>query len=62
MAVIIDKNICKNCEKCVGLSYCPMGVYAKDQSGVVVIDNEQCINCGLCVNICPAGAIKFVED
>ena len=62
MAVKIDKSICENCAKCVGLSYCPMEVYTIDEkTGEVIIDNEKCINCGLCVNTCPTGAIQF-ED
>ncbi|MGN1222006.1 MAG: 4Fe-4S dicluster domain-containing protein [Christensenellales bacterium] len=62
MAVKIDKSICENCAKCVGINYCPMGVYTIDEkTGEVVIDNEKCVNCGLCVNMCPTGAIKF-ED
>ena len=31
MAVKIDKSICEKCSKCVGLSYCPMGVYTLDE-------------------------------
>jgi NAD-dependent dihydropyrimidine dehydrogenase PreA subunit len=62
MAVKINKEICLNCAKCVGLSYCPMGVYSIDEkTGKVIIDNEKCVNCGLCVNCCPSGAIEF-ED
>lgn len=62
MGVKVDKSICSKCAECVGLSYCPMGVYSVDeQTGEVIIDNEKCVDCGLCVNTCPAGAIKFID-
>lgn len=61
MGVKIDKDICTSCAQCVGISYCPMGVYSINENGEVVIDNEKCVDCGLCVNTCPAGAIKFKD-
>ncbi|MBP5651221.1 MAG: 4Fe-4S binding protein [Clostridia bacterium] len=26
-----------------------------------MVDKSKCISCGTCVNICPVGAISFVE-
>lgn len=63
MGVYIDEKLCKHCKECVGLSFCPMGVYSKNEkTQKTEIDNEKCVECGLCVNSCPNGAIKFKED
>ena len=60
MGIYIDKNLCKHCNECVGLNFCPMEVYSKDEkTNGIVIDDTKCVECGLCVNSCPNGAIKF---
>jgi Fe-S-cluster-containing hydrogenase component 2 len=28
----------------------------------MTIDAEKCVGCGGCVNLCPVGAISFIDD
>ncbi len=57
--LIIDKNKCSLCGKCVDV--CPEKVYEIKEDAVVPIYEEECIACGHCVAICDKFAITHNE-
>lgn len=57
MAVIIHKDTCKGCTKCV--RSCPFeAITMQDKKAVIGI---ACTGCGACIDSCPFGAIERVE-
>ena len=57
--VTIDPDKCVGCKKCIREIGCPALSMA---GGKAVTDPAQCTGCGLCAQICPAGAIRAVEE
>ena len=58
MAVIIHKDTCKGCTKCV--KACPFtAITMEDKKAVIGLG---CTSCGACVEACPFGAIEKIED
>lgn len=53
-SLFIDKSLCKNCKKCLGLG-CP-AIYSGN--GTMKINESLCNGCNLCLDICPFDAIK----
>ena len=56
MAVIISKEKCTGCGKCV--SVCPVDAISMVNDKAVV-DDSACADCGACVPACSHGAISF---
>jgi len=57
-SIEIYKSWCKRCGICV--AFCPAGVLAQDDSGVVYVkDPERCTSCQLCELRCPDFAIHM---
>ncbi|MBD5142740.1 MAG: indolepyruvate ferredoxin oxidoreductase subunit alpha [Ruminococcus sp.] len=52
--VVIDKNKCRSCKKCMKLG-CP-SIHI-DSDGKAGIDNTLCVGCGVCEQLCPFDAI-----
>ncbi len=58
MAVIIHKDTCKGCTKCV--KACPFtAITMEDKKAVIGLG---CTSCGACVEACPFGAIEKIEE
>lgn len=57
MELVIDKEKCIRCRKCVRI--CPSMVLGQVEKGgeVKVVQPENCIVCGHCVAVCPTGAV-----
>lgn len=51
----IDYGKCKACSTCIDV--CPVSVFAKEGSKVVVKKPEECIQCRACEVSCPEKAI-----
>ena len=59
-SVVIDKNLCKECQICVRV--CPTNVFDIDERGIVYVKFEDsCIGCNICENLCPDFAIEVKE-
>lgn len=50
---------CSKCDHCIENFGCPAMVKV---NGKVTIDNKRCTGCGLCVDVCPNGAVEWVEN
>ena len=58
MAVIIHKDLCKGCTKCV--KDCPFeAITMQDRKAVIGIG---CTSCGKCLDSCPFGAIEKTDE
>jgi len=58
MAVIIHKDLCKGCTKCVKV--CPFeAITMQDKKAVIGLS---CTSCGACLDACPFGAIEKTEE
>ncbi|MBN1354397.1 MAG: butyrate kinase, partial [Candidatus Omnitrophica bacterium] len=60
----IDSSLCSNCRKCD--SICPeraIVMSGGEESAVIGVNADYCKGCGLCLgkDICPKGAISFVD-
>jgi len=55
-SIIIDKELCKGCTKCVKV--CPVAAISGKVKEPFVIDGEKCIKCEACIPVCPFNAIK----
>ncbi len=55
--IYINEEQCVNCGLC--LSYCPSGVYSRDDDWNIFMDLSKCVKCGRCQDICPFKAIKL---
>ena len=56
--VIIDCEICNNCNLCIKL--CPYQVISS-KGNEIYINNSNCHLCGYCISVCPKEAISLVE-
>ena len=58
--MIINKERCVNCKKCV--PYCPVGAIEVHER-IVQINTDECVECGVCFRSanCPRGAIEQTE-
>lgn len=55
--VVINKNLCKECQICVRV--CPKKVFGVDERGIVFVKSEElCVGCNICENLCPDFAIE----
>ncbi|MBN1591960.1 MAG: 4Fe-4S binding protein [Candidatus Coatesbacteria bacterium] len=64
--VVIDKDLCKGCELCIGA--CPKGVLAmstkinaKGYFYSEAVNPDDCIGCALCAMSCPDVAIEVYK-
>ncbi len=58
MSIVIDKNICKSCGRC--LSVCPGSLIKKDTENKAFIKYpKDCWGCTSCIKECPFDAISF---
>ena len=68
--VVLDRNKCINCGRCVTICQEVQGVFALEYNGRgdktmigpvggVTMSNSPCIRCGQCASHCPVGAITF---
>ncbi len=61
--VIINENICKGCELCIGVCPKKILILAKDKLNAkgyhpsTVTDMEKCTGCAACAMMCPDVAI-----
>lgn len=59
MGVVIDKDKCLGCRKCV--SVCPGNIIRINNTGKAYLKRkEDCWSCVSCVKECPVGAIKLI--
>lgn len=58
---VVDEDICKNCQKCLVESNCPIKA-VKVENKKVIIDKSKCNNCGRCIGNCPFNAVKSTKD
>ena len=58
MAILISKEACKGCTKCVKV--CPFDAITMVDKKAVI--GAACTACGTCVDVCPFGAISKVDD
>lgn len=54
----VDPELCDGCGRCVRIGHC-YAITVEDQRAIV--DPRQCTGCSVCSDVCPAGAIDFVE-
>ena len=50
---------CAKCNHCIDNFGCPAMVKI---NGKVTIDDKRCTRCGLCIDVCPNGAVEWVEE
>lgn len=58
MAIIVNKELCRGCTKCV--KDCPFEAITME--GKVAVIGGACTGCGQCLKSCPFGAISKVEE
>ena len=58
MAVVINKEVCRGCTRCV--KSCPFEAISMQEKKAVI--GAACTGCGVCVASCPFGAIERVEQ
>ncbi len=58
MAIVINKEACKGCTKCVKV--CPFDAITMIDKKAVI--GAGCTSCGSCVDVCPFGAISKTDD
>lgn len=58
MAVVINKEVCRGCTRCV--KSCPFEAISMQEKKAVI--GAACTGCGACVASCPFGAIERVEQ
>ena len=58
--LILNKEVCWECDERACLLICPSGVYRWDEGKKeVTISYEGCLECGACRISCPQGAIDW---
>lgn len=58
--IIVDKEICRTCDKKPCLVACPAKLYTLNDEGDVAFDFAGCLECGTCRVICPKpGALEW---
>nr|HID58017.1 electron transfer flavoprotein subunit alpha [Desulfobacterales bacterium] len=57
MPVVIDKDLCIECEECVNI--CPFGSLELGPSGLECSDT--CTLCGICLDVCPSEALTLPD-
>ena len=58
--LILDKEICKNCEEKTCLYVCPARVYeVEPETKEITVQYENCLECGACRMACPKNAIDW---
>ena len=59
MGVVIDRDKCVGCKKCVGI--CPGNILRIDTNGKAYLKKkEECWSCVSCVKECPVTAIELI--
>lgn len=48
-----DSKVCKDCEECKTIDYCPTNAFIIKDGAISAIDRSRCFNCGTCVRLCP---------
>jgi len=48
-----DSKVCKDCEECKTIDYCPTNAFIIKDGVISAIDRSRCFNCGTCVRLCP---------
>ena len=65
MPVLINFNICDNCDACNAIEVCPTKAFCwNEKKKTLEVKEEKCIECGLCAiseESCQVGAIKFAK-
>jgi 2-oxoacid:acceptor oxidoreductase delta subunit (pyruvate/2-ketoisovalerate family) len=56
----VDYKLCVNCLLC--WLHCPDSAIVLDGTTLSGIELDYCKGCELCVEVCPAGAIRMVEE
>jgi NAD-dependent dihydropyrimidine dehydrogenase PreA subunit len=54
-AVIVDKEICTGCEKCVEV--CTVQVFEMKKGKSVPVNEKDCSGCESCIEVCEEGAV-----
>jgi ferredoxin like protein len=58
--IVINREICRNCQQKECLLACPAKCYTySETSGRVDVVYENCLECGTCLLICEKGAIDW---
>jgi len=50
--IVLDKNICRNCDEKPCLYVCPAVLYKLDKNGEISFDYAGCLECGTCRVAC----------
>ncbi len=58
--LVLNKELCKNCESRCCTYICPAKVYTYDEdNNIINVDYENCLECGACRIACPLDAIDW---
>lgn len=61
MAVKVTKSKCPQNHGCPAIKVCPSNALTQEGFNAPVVDISKCIDCGLCTQVCPMGALTFVD-
>ncbi|WP_440059282.1 flavoprotein [Thermogladius sp. 4427co] len=57
--LLIDRDKCYNCDKCIAATACPKGALVEDEYFKVRVNLLRCDLCGVCTSACPFNAIRL---
>ncbi len=58
--IIVNKEICKNCDHRACVQACPANCYTfNEETKLLSIVYETCLECGTCLEICDKGALDW---
>ncbi|HOO62315.1 MAG TPA: indolepyruvate ferredoxin oxidoreductase subunit alpha [Synergistaceae bacterium] len=58
--VFVDSDTCIGCKICITKFNCP-GLLWNEETKKAYVDHRFCVDCGVCTEVCPKGAIRFVQ-